>query len=209
VLAIDGKMNRVDIALDDFDQTIRLAEVDECRRGGLVVSRFRNAKLLDDCHLTDGKVTGTAIYFGGPQSDSQVVFYDKAAQMRVQGPWVRVELRVHRKRAELLAHEVAARGPGVAAEVLQALLDFKHQGKSAQKDRWPSREWWSLFLGTCQRLPLSHGRRVSDLERKRRWLMEQVSPTVAELVETEGHLFLNELLEEGQSRLIRRRGPKI
>jgi DNA relaxase NicK len=196
------RASRIDIALDDRQGVISLDEVYDCARA----ENF-SSKLISWTHTEKGSrgdpTIGRSISFGAETSATTVLIYDKAAEMRTSGPWVRVELRQRDARAQAAARAIARDGLGIAPNLLRGYLDFKRPGLHSQRERWPSQPWWSEFLNHATPERLRIKRAPSTLERRFGWLKRQVAPTLAQIALNDdyGPDALRDLLSLGAERI--------
>ena len=98
-------LTRLDVAIDDKSGLVDLEEVRRCVDGGLIVSRFKSAYVIEKKSLATGKGFGVTVNFGSRVSDLMVRMYNKAAEQKQEsaGPWVRVELEAKDENASALA----------------------------------------------------------------------------------------------------------
>jgi phage replication initiation protein len=120
-------------------------------------------------------------------SEMSVCIYDKAKEQLLPAHvhWVRSELRAKKDRAHELVRLFIKEGVGAVAGVLWGYLDFKNIGTDSNRSRWESCSWWADFLGVCGKLRLSIQAVVRTLQRVKDWLLRQVAPSLALVVEAE------------------------
>lgn len=101
---------------------------------------------------------------------------------------MRVELQSRRDRAQAVAQVLADNGGDLAgvAGVLYGLLDFKAAGSAAQKCRWDTCEWWAQFVGHVSKLRLALQAVARTLDEVRQWVVRQVGPSLAMLLQAAG-----------------------
>lgn len=198
-----GRFSRLDAALDDKSGLLDLDAIASCVDAGEVVSRYKFSDEFKRKLLQDGSVQGRTLYFGSPASDTRVRIYDKAAEQRVAGPWVRVELQSRNDRAELLAAVIVHYGFEEVSGILRGLIDFKVKGTNSQRERWDTRDWWNTFLNGVKKLRLSTAPAARSIDKSFAWCQRQVAPTLAMIIIAMGgdYEVLEKLVKDGQRRL--------
>jgi len=213
---LGGHSTRLDVAFDDKVGLVDLDVLDAAVDAGDYTSRYRKKPRV----WLDKETGGRTYYWGSPQSDSQLVIYDKLRERRTKGHadqveglthWVRVELRLRRERAHAAALQLVDRGEAVwsyFAGVLRGMLDFKERGTSPQKTRWDTSPWWAAFLGHVEKAKLTVEKKVRTLDDVRAYVLQQVAPSLAVLERGMGFdecwQFLYQAAQEGRERL----GPR-
>jgi DNA relaxase NicK len=123
-VAKSKKISRLDFALDIFDSAANPHDILDAWKTGKATTPAQ--KVMDFTSYakdTDGNaVAAPTVYVGARQSDRQLRIYDKAKQMGVDRPWVRVELQVRDDRAWHLAMAMVRYGISRAGQ--QALRDY-------------------------------------------------------------------------------------
>jgi phage replication initiation protein len=204
-LNVGAKVTRIDLAWDDREGVLSIDEILEARNAGLCVSRFRGSKLIDQCRLVDGQVTGKGVYFGSRTSDSFLRIYDKALEQGEDGHWVRVELELKSDRA-MAAALILSRWWDLSVQaqlagVLYGLMDFKVAGADdANRSRWETEPWWLAFLKVVEKCQLEVVAKDRTIEDAVRYLVEQVAPTLSVVVEILGVDILDVLCKNGKLR---------
>ncbi|HCT30890.1 MAG TPA: hypothetical protein DIW31_09185 [Bacteroidales bacterium] len=75
-----GHFSRIDLAIDDFDGTFTLAQIEEKIKNSEIISYFRKSRILEEYNLSAKDNLGKTIYFGSPQSRIRIRMYDKAIE---------------------------------------------------------------------------------------------------------------------------------
>jgi phage replication initiation protein len=209
VLASGGKFSRLDLAVDDRAGKLELEIIRAAAEQGNIVSRYRSIRNDWRHDASTGELTGTTIYLGSRKSESFVRMYDKALELKakgqkVVGPWVRVELEMHDKRAQVLAQQLSkSSSPGaLLAGLLRGLIDIKDRGQQLQRYKWATASYWGEFLNWSSKLHLVIKPAVRTVERTFNWVSNQVAPSLALLrLAIAGDGWLQNLLKEGERRL--------
>lgn len=209
-----GTCNRLDIAFDDYRGHLDIYHMDKrLRRGDAVVTRWRQAALLDSFAIGDGD-RGETLYIGDRKSESFARVYNKRAQELARGAdpvglpasWVRFELELKRARADSVLKAALADGwtPTFFLGFLRSLIDFKRKdGEDENISRREPARWWARFLGEVGKRPVRIPQPVQSIERIKEWVGYAVSPSLALLLQHyEGDVtWLYDLIKEGADRL--------
>jgi len=215
---LEGRVTRFDAAFDDRQGALDMDVIEGALKAGEYTSRWKAGQVVLGLGQSAG---GRSFYLGSPRSDARLLIYDKAAERAakgeaVQGPWVRVELRLRRERANTAAalfsravhnaKEVMAHLAGV----LRGYVEFKvPNATDSNKRRWEPAAWWVRFLGDVEKarleVPQQARRTVDDVKG---WISFQVSPSLALLEDALGFdrawSFLYAEAQEGRARM----GPR-
>lgn len=193
-----ASFSRLDVAIDDKDGLLKMDDILACCQGERVVSPYKKIISSEERDKDTGAVMGRQVTFGTRQSDSFIRIYDKALEQGVACHWIRVELEVRDRRAEVVARAIAKNGEAVPGILLNC-LDFKERGSSVRRDRWPTAAWWTSFLGTNQRFQLETAPRSESLEKSHRWLIKQASRAFANVYDSGLYdTFIDDLLAQGR-----------
>ena len=179
LLNADANFTRLDAAIDDQHRVLSMDKIIDCCQQGRVVCRYGKILPTEERHDTTGAVIGQMVTFGKRSSDTSIRIYDKGLESGVPGHWVRVEVQARNSKAQALAAAIAEGDGGVVPAVLLGCLDFKERGTTERRERWPTAEWWTQFLGTVQRFRLETAPRAANLEKSYSWLMRQVARAFA------------------------------
>lgn len=128
--------------------------------------------------------------------------YDKAAEQKVHGHWIRVELQARAENAQKLAERMVGEGSHVVLSVLHGHLDFKEPG-NGNITRRPTVTWWSTFLSGAPKLNLGSPTVRGVIEKVEQWLEQQAGPSIAVLYLNHGCSldWLIAIIERSLSRL--------
>lgn len=213
ILMLQVNITRLDLAVDDFQDHFRVKTVIDKAKRGHVRSKFKKARRIEEYDLKEGQVTGATCYFGRPQSDIQVRFYDKYLEREGKGKtiesglntWVRTEIQLRDKRAQTAAYElvnnIADTGKLVKG-ILSQYINFLVPSKDSNKARWKICKWWLDFLGDVEKVRLAQVAPDRTVEKVRAWVEKSVAPSLFLLVQAykDDPDLLAEILEEGASR---------
>ena len=151
---------------------------------------------------------GHTVYFGSRVSESFLRIYDKRAERMDEGEedpglWIRVELELKGKKADMTAEMYIREGVPFLVGLLRGLIEFKEPSGDKNKSRWDVAEWWDTFLDESQKRKLSIAPGEPSLQKTKKWLERQVAPSVAFVTIAEGGCvdFLYALVKSGHERL--------
>lgn len=193
-----GQLSRLDIAIDDFDDHFKLADLEHFLASGQVVSKFRSYTNNIKRSVSTNQLEGGTIYFGSGSSDVRLRVYDKQLEHNtkhpddlVKNPWVRWEFQLRNERADafsaLLTHENYALGQA-AVSVLNNYIRIINLDDS-NRSRCSVHETWEKFVGAVGRLKLYVHSVPKTLDDKRNWIVEQVLPTLTGIIIADGGMF--------------------
>ena len=206
-----GHITRLDLAVDDIGTNYySLPELHDLFAADLYVSRFRSWKEVREY----GKYSGHTIYFGSRTSSIMLRIYDKQAEQNkkllfsdmppLEYTWVRWELELKRERAQqvleliLKGEDIAYLTMGILANYLRMIND-----DNERKCRCTVSEKWESFINNIGRISLYCSKQEKTIDETRKWLIKQVAPSLAKVVEADGGVidFLHFLIQNGYNRL--------
>ena len=141
--------------------------------------------------------------------------YDKRVLELVRGAestalpdsWIRFELEFKGDKADWVTRHALDDGftPTHFAGVLRGLIDFREgiRKEGQRKDRLRLARWWKQFVNQAQRLRVRVPKPIATIERKKKWIMKSVAPTLALLQHYfDGDMqFIYEAIHSGNKRL--------
>lgn len=195
---LGARFTRIDIALDDMAGMLDLDVIANAVDESQYVSRFKKWTFIKN---SEG---GRTYSFGSRSSDSFVRIYDKAAEQKAIGHWIRVELELKRDRANSAA-DFILKNPDTwrerACGWLLGMIDFKTPCNDANKSRWQSAAWWLKFLRFVQKARLIIYRAERTVEDLREWIEAQVTPSLFVLLDVLGWECVLRMIGEASGRL--------
>ena len=208
ILRFQAKTTRVDFAWDDYHGGIDLPQVEAQARQKLFTGRAQRAQIV--WSQTRSEKPGLTVSFGSRASQRYCRFYDKAAEQKVDFPWVRVELEVKADTAEKVAAVVLQHNtdhafslPQLALGLLAPLLQLRETTEDTNRARRPLVAWWAAFVRAAKAyVPVTH-LAPPTLERATAWLLKQAGPWLATIVLAEGQTdgTLDAILRSGANHL--------
>lgn len=221
ILEIEGKISRIDLALDVFDDSSPSVRVlqDYIKRGQLSCKAQKFVE-INSGRVLDGKLVGFTIYIG---SSPQILrIYDKKQERRDNvgeivnvEKWVRWELELTGKKAILVSNKIASGKPfnTIIKGVLSAHYCFKTRPKNPSdlnnKDRLSNMRWWDRFIGEIEKMPLNVKREKMTLQKKKKWVEENTAKSISMIYEVfenmygkeYAELYIKELIENGKQKI--------
>lgn len=195
---LGAKFTRVDIALDDMAGLLNLDTIGNAIDAAQYVSRFKKWTFIKN---SEG---GRTYSFGSRSSDSFVRIYDKAAEQKAIGHWIRVELELKRDRANAAADYILKNPDNwreKACGWLLGMIDFKIPSNDTNKSRWQSADWWHKFLQFVQKARIIVYRAERTVEDLRAWIESQVTPSLFVLLDVLGWEQVLRMIGEASARL--------
>jgi hypothetical protein len=146
IKAMKGRLTRLDLALDIFDNPKLLPSIFDASRPSVweqrIVSRLRFEKPMPVGWENE------TIYFNRRTDETCICCYDKAKEQNIEGVWTRLEFRSRNRKllANVLAELTAGRAVGqVTARLLGDYLKFVGPG-DGNKYRKPVATWWAKVI---------------------------------------------------------------
>ncbi|AXH53466.1 replication initiation factor domain-containing protein [Clostridium perfringens] len=221
ILEIEGKISRIDLALDVFDNSspsVRTLQ-DYIKRAQLSTKSHKFVE-INSGRILDGKLTGFTLYIGAPPQILRI--YDKKQERRDNvgeivnvEQWVRWELELTGKKAMLVAFKISNGKPLnlIIKGILSAHYCFKTKPKNTSdlhnKNRLSNMRWWDKFVGGIEAIPLKVQREKMTLQKKKRWVEENTAKSISMIYEVFesvygsefAGIYLKELIENGKQKI--------
>lgn len=221
ILDQQGKVTRIDLALDIFDGSTPSVKVlqDYIKRGQLS-SKSHKFVEINSGRILDGKLTGFTLYIG---SSPQILrIYDKKQERKDNADevvnvekWVRWELELTEKKAMQVALYVSNGKPlnVIVKGILSAHYCFKTQPKNASdfhnKNRLSTMKWWKKFIDGIENIPLKVKRDKLTLKKKKGWIENSAVKSISMVYESfrrvygeqYANLYLQELVKMGKGKI--------
>lgn len=196
-----ANISRIDIACDEKDGVLDMDEIVKKVQSNEVNSRMTKRSVVVSYNGTQR--SGSTVYIGAASSDFRVRIYDKALEMGVTGPWVRVELVMRGKNANaFVGQAVNTQTVGkLAAQVINDKLSFIDWDDS-NITRCSVCQWWRDFVDELEAVRLVARCVIQhSVEQIDDWVTNQVGPSLAILYRTLGWPHLFELARDAGRRL--------
>lgn len=198
-------LTRIDIACDDFIGYLSMQTIHDKTDNKEVRTRLQSKTELKGLAGQEGHT----IYFGSRKSDCMIRIYDKRAEQQADSHWIRAEIVLRGRQAELFQTLVYQRlDPAsgnmdcqlamLGKRVLADKLAFVERINDDNINRWPLCGWWADFLHDCIPIHLTEGGKgIPQLDSMTEWLRIQVAPTLAMVISLIGSGYLDSLLGYG------------
>lgn len=214
ILGIQGKLSRIDLALDIFDNASPSVKTlqDYVKRGQLSTKSHKYVE-INSGRILDGKLTGFTLYVG---SSPQILrIYDKKQERRDNadevvniGKWVRWELELTGNKAMLVALQISNGKPlnAIVKGVLSAHYCLKRQPKNVSelhnKNRLPTMKWWGKFIEGIEEIPLKVQREKLTLKKKKKWVEHSTVKSISMVYESFRRVYGEKYAEEYLKELV-------
>lgn len=208
---LKATVTRLDIAVDNIDGALDLERLQQCIDDRQIRSRFKKGHIIKNCTFspTDEIHQGHTIYAGSPQSSLKVRFYDKAAQMEIDGHWTRAELQCRKERAqEAIKHLL--KGVDLGHLAISALNHYFQPINidDSNRSRCTVQAWWRAWTDTTTKLKLSTMKAIKMIDEIIYHVKRQYSASFAMIKKYMGvadfHDFITEMTTTGKQKLLRR-----
>lgn len=141
-------------------------------------------------------------------------FRDKTGEIAQVHEWVRWELELTDQKARQAVEKLAKGIPlnTVIRGILASHYSFKTKPKGPvnyhNKARWPNMKWWDKFVGGIPKIPLRVVREKPTFSKKKAWLENATSKSLAMIYEAflqaygpeQAEVYLRELLATGKEK---------
>lgn len=221
ILIQNGKISRIDLALDIFDKSCpNVKTLQDYVKRGQLCSRSQTFKEINSGRILDGVLTRFTLYIGSaPQIlriyDKKQEVRDKTGELVNVDQWVRWELEITDKKAMEVANQIQNHKPLniIIRGILSAHYSFKTQPKGKKdfhnKSRWKNMKWWEKFIEGMPEIQLRVIKEKSTLKKKKNWVEQSVTKSLAILYqsyassfgEDYARIYLSELLQNGIEKL--------
>lgn len=200
-----GWFTRFDLAVDDFGaRFFTVEDVRDFLDRQDVVSKFRIWRDVYESTFVNEK-TGHTLYFGSRQSEIMLRVYDKQLEQRQKvlrlpdavpedaapesssGAWVRWELELKNKRADMAVDLLISMKQ--IGEIIMGILNNYVRlivPDDSNRSRCSSHPLWEKFVGAVEKLRLFVREAQKTIEDKKRWLVRQCLPTLAGVIIADG-----------------------
>ncbi|MBQ3985832.1 MAG: replication initiation factor domain-containing protein [Oscillospiraceae bacterium] len=203
--AIHANITRLDVAYDDKDGTLDVRQIAEDTKSGNYVGYLRKKTVMISGDR-DADKEGVCCTFGSKTSEVLIRIYDKAAEQRVSGPWVRVELQMRHDRANAFVELLQKKTIEEAyLGAVRNYLRFTEPSKDSNLSRRPMRAYWSAFLNSADSLSLSQNNKdEATIESVLSYVRDQAGNAIDCVIQIFGVTGLLTLLKSRMNRTMER-----
>jgi len=204
-----ASFTRLDLANDNVDEKLDLERLKASIIKREIRSRFTKAIEIKEFSLSRDASTandGHTINFGKRVSRVVIRFYDKAAQLEIPLPWIRAEIELKDKRAQLAVMQLVAGMPvgqlftGII-NVYLAVINLDDSNIS----RCTVQGWWSDWLQSTEKIRLTTDKQIRCVEEVMEFVKRQYSPSLAMIKEHLGDFsfreYIRDVLTDGTKRM--------
>lgn len=177
ITAIAGHISTMDSAIDVYCHKAQPLDIMRAQKRGTLKTTVRSIGIFQSSQKRGGKwYPADTVYIGDPSSERQIKIYDKAAQLKIDGDWIRVEMRWRGKYAR--AAHIAMLNGGIEETTRAAVLSMVDLDV----------QWWrTATYGALTKIEPIHRPETKTLE----WLMGTVYNTLErELSKPHGDVLL-------------------
>jgi DNA relaxase NicK len=195
------KITRTDIAMDDFKKRVSFEDV----QTALANKNYARFKVATATKNYGGEYQGFTCKFGSRAGDRMMRFYDKHAESKGEIDSYRWELELK----DELAHKAILDwmkvdmesfediSPKYLAGLVVGSYDFVERGKEKNISRMPRLEWWEkLCDAVAVEIRHSIARVKTTLELAKKWIGDQVAPTIAIIRKVLGVAKFNQWIDD-------------
>lgn len=213
VFARGGHVTRMDVALDDREALVSIAQIKQAVDAGQAVTRSQKFQTVAGSSLRNGASTGDTLYFGSRESQTMLRVYDKRLELEQKGRaeakdlGVRWELELKKDRAQACAKALLTLEPDDWREflvgILRSYVDFRettHEAEPWEKYRAPLLSWWASLTEGFKRCRLVVEKVQQTLDEVCQWLGQSISAMLALAYFRRGDQFLQELIYTGSKK---------
>lgn len=205
----DGKISRIDIAIDDeTGKIIPFEKILRDVRAGNIVSRWRSSIEIIKRDIQKGERTGQTVMLGSRKSDVCMRIYDKALeQKKAKGEqWVRMELEIKKEKAIVIQSLLPFYEKNIGkmvSKIVNNYVRIVEKSKDKNKSRWKTKRYWKNIVKETEKLSLTRRPEERTIKDVRNWVRRQVSPSLAVLLLDAGGDIksLLSIINEGKTRL--------
>lgn len=211
------KFTRIDIALDDNEETVPFSKIENKLKNGHYRSIKKTYNIVSKSNVHQ-EVKSKTIYIGNHRSDNgakgtvYLKMYDKKSQYEDKNlippkeyreHWQRYEIVYTKKHAQKLAEKLA-KGESVETifkQSLRRLLELLVPSKTeSNKSRWNVAKFWEDFLKINETYDFSIAERDMTIAQTLEWLRVYVLPTLGlwEEIGKENNFDIYDLLKKAR-----------
>lgn len=173
-LSRGAQFTRIDLAQDT--DSVSMDTVVDAYERGLIVTKLQDEQLIDG--RKRGKPAGKTLYVGKRSGRRFIRIYDKAAQQKVDGTWVRCEVEFKQEHAQTaVAHLLSGAD---ARELILSSIDFRELDNSEVKRRTPC-AWWRSWVEVAKTVSFPVRKVAASVADMMAWTVKFVAPTLSVL----------------------------
>jgi len=183
ILSDGGNISRCDLAIDVKDK-MTFSPILKAVRAGLVVSKSRNVKIVEKFENSAGSLhpKGATVYIGSGKSSKFLRIYDKAAEQKVSGDWIRWEMQLRDDQAKNYLKAFVGVGADRAGDYILGLVAGFVDFRKNDYDNITRRSrisWFEKFVGSVKPVKILFEKIVGTIDDVVQWVDRQVAPSLA------------------------------
>lgn len=196
----NGKLTRIDIALDDFvGDLIPFKKIKADIVKGNIVTKWKSSIEITK-RDTDGNLKGETISLGSRTSNTFLRIYDKALEQNTDGVWNRLEIEIKKSNAEevqkiLNVYTASAILKGVLNNYLRIV---EPNPTDTNKSRWVTKKYWLKIINDIDKIKLTRKKEEKSVDQIKEWIKKQVGPSMAvvSILENGDNTFFQEVIND-------------
>lgn len=201
---IEGKLTRIDLALDDKKGDLIPFEkmLSDITKGN-VSSKWKTSTELIQRDMEGSKI-GQTINVGSRTSNTFLRIYNKALEQKIEGTWNRIELEIKKTNAEELQKIITIDNVGTLFKgILKNYIRLLEPNKrDKNKSRWKTRKYWDNLIENVEKIKLTRKAEEKSIDEKKMWLEKQVGQTLAVISLADGSVdFVYDLIKDNAKKL--------
>lgn len=176
-----GKVSTMDACINVHDERADPADLIRARDDGTLQTRARMIGLYSGSTKVGEKwLPSDTVYIGSPKSAVQVTIYNKAAEQKTDGDWIRIEITWRGKHAQAAHNAMLLSGIG---PVTRAAIHHQIALSSS---------WWQSAMHGDTSLPATVQKNTGG---RSKWLKESVLPALEKEIDAQRRQNLDEIYE--------------
>jgi DNA relaxase NicK len=178
---------RIDLALDDYEKSVSMEELEAASRAGDYAYAHRS-KIIEEGPRKG--VNGKTVYFGSPKSNKLLRVYDKTVESDGAIDAIRWESQFRDSQADqifgnwvnMAPSELATKGTAFLAEVVVGTVQFCDRSDESEEhiSNCPELPWWTAFKQRVgQGVRITAAKKKPLLEDSLNWITRAVMPKLS------------------------------
>jgi len=207
VLVAQGKLTRLDLALDNVDGALSLKKILKALRNGETRSLFNEWRQIRKGIIGQSQsLTGETLYLGSTKSHVLFRIYNKAQERGIEGFWIRFEIQLRNKRS----HEAAKllRDSELVGTVTTGIINNYFsiiKLDDTNISRCSLQSWWAAWLQSTEKISLGTAKEIKYVSDTMDFIKRQYAPSLAMIKQHLGtkpfKAYVSEILDDGQDRM--------
>lgn len=209
--SLNAQVTRIDLAIDNIDKMLDLSLIQQAIDEKKIRSKFKGGHKIEGFSFSpeDTKSQGKTIYCGSSASRLKVRFYDKAAQLELDGFWTRCEIQCMGERATE-ATKILMQGVEFGFFVVTVLNNYftPINLDDSNRSRCSTQAWWLSWIEYTEKIRLTTSKATKVISQVIQHIEKNYAPTFAMLKKYMGAVafadFMFNLNEQGSARMTKK-----